>query len=251
MFKKISKRQIGFSVAVIAICACAFCVYKWLFAAPFMYAGTLETSRVILTSHVSSDVKEIYAAEGSNVSAGDALMELSCDMQKISATQIDNDYERIVELHKRDHASQAELDAITARKNTNDLQLQWCHVTSPIDGIVTAKFREVGESVAPGTTLITISNPSDIWAYFYVPYDMLYKLSVGQHVVGVLPEADNMQFDGQIIKISETAEFTPKNVQTREERMRLVYGIKVKFDNTDKILKSGMTIESDLINANK
>ena len=81
--------------------------------------------------------------------------------------------------------------------------------------------------------------------------DMLYKLSVGQHVVGVLPEADNMQFDGQIIKISETAEFTPKNVQTREERMRLVYGIKVKFDNTDKILKSGMTIESDLINANK
>ncbi|MDE6478007.1 MAG: HlyD family efflux transporter periplasmic adaptor subunit, partial [Alphaproteobacteria bacterium] len=89
--------------------------------------------------------------------------------------------------------------------------------------------------------------PYDIWAYFYVPYDMLHKLRVGQSVTGLLPEAPDQTFPGRIIKISEEAEFTPKNVQTREERTRLVYGIKVKFDNPNLTLKSGMTIESNLI----
>ncbi|MBQ5700385.1 MAG: secretion protein HlyD, partial [Alphaproteobacteria bacterium] len=83
--------------------------------------------------------------------------------------------------------------------------------------------------------------------YFYVPYTMLYKLKIGQNVTGILPEAGNMKFAGRIIKISEVAGFTPKNVQTRDERMRLVYGVKVQFENPDLILKSGMTIESTLM----
>ena len=251
MSKKINKRLVYY---ILGGCAAVFGgIWLWriLFPAPFMYAGALESTNVILTSRVASDVQDVYVSEGDTVATGDALMELSCDTQKISASQIDNDYKRIAELHSRDHASQAELDAASVRKNTNDLQLKWCHVTSPIDGVITTRFREVGEAVAPGTTLITVTNPRDIWAYFYVPYDTLYKLSVGQHVIGILPEANNKKFDGRIVKISESAEFTPKNVQTREERMRLVYGVKVKFDNPDLILKAGMTIESDLTNADK
>lgn len=251
MSKKINKRYAYYILGGCAIIIGGIWLWRVIFPAPFMYAGALESTNVILTSHVASDVQNVYVSEGDKVVAGDALIELSCDTQKISAAQIDNDYQRVVQLHSRDHASQAELDAVTARKNTNDLQLKWCHVTSPIDGIITTRFREVGEAVAPGTTLITVTNPYDIWAYFYVPYDILYKLSVGQHVIGILPEANDMKFDGHIVKISETAEFTPKNVQTREERMRLVYGVKVKFDNSDLVLKAGMTIESDLTNADK
>ena len=144
--------------------------------------------------------------------------------------------------------SQAEFDVIARNKQDNDLKLEWCNITSPIDGMVITKFREVGEVVAPGTVLISVANPYDIWAYFYVPYEMLHQLRVGQFVVGTLPEAPDKTFNGKIIKISEEAEFTPKNVQTSEERMRLVYGVKVKFDNSDLTLKSGMTIESSLIN---
>ncbi|MBR1380681.1 MAG: HlyD family efflux transporter periplasmic adaptor subunit [Alphaproteobacteria bacterium] len=245
---KITKRQYVYAGICAAMCIAGYVVYRCWFCVPFMYAGTLETSRVVLSARVASDVSQIHVAEGDTVSAGDALIDLSCDTQRVSAPQIDNDYNRIVELFRREHASQAELDAATARKNGNDLQLSWCHVTSPINGTVTTRFREVGEIVAPGTPLITISNPDDIWAYFYVPYDVLYKLRVGQTVTGILPEASNMRFSGHIVKISENAEFTPKNVQTREERMRLVYGVKVRFDNPDLTLKSGMTIESDLIN---
>ncbi len=137
---------------------------------------------------------------------------------------------------------------MTRNKQDNDLKLDWCQIKSPIDGMVMTKFREVGEIVSPGAPLLSLANPYDIWAYFYVPYDTLHKLRVGQPVIGLLPEAPDKTFPGRIIKISEEAEFTPKNVQTREERTRLVYGVKVKFDNPDLTLKSGMTIESNLLN---
>lgn len=77
---------------------------------------------------------------------------------------------------------------------------------------------------------------------------MLYRLKIGQRITGILPEASDRTFSGRIIKINEEAEFTPKNVQTRAERTRLVYGVKVRFDNPDLMLKAGMTIESALIN---
>jgi HlyD family secretion protein len=63
-----------------------------------------------------------------------------------------------------------------------------------------------------------------------------------------LPELNNREFDGKIIKINDEAEFTPKNVQTRSERERLVFGVKVSFlgANDQEILKPGMTIEVKL-----
>lgn len=215
---------------------------------PFVYAGTLETTKVVISARVSSDILNFSVSEGDMVSAGDNLMNLSCDSYKILARQIDADYDRATALVAKDHMSQAEFDVLSRNKQDNDLKLSWCRITSPIDGMVITKFREIGEIVAPGTALLSLANPYDIWAYFYVPYEMLHKLHVGQSVVGILPQADNMQFPGKIIKISEEAEFTPKNVQTREERTRLVYGVKVRFENPDLILKSGMTIDSTLIN---
>lgn len=243
------KKIITISAIAAVVAVLGFVVVKHIIASrPFVYAGTLETTKVILSSRVSSDISAFYVAEGDSVRTGDVLMEMSCDTYKIMATQINNDYERAVALMEKGHVSQAEYDVLARNKQDNDLKLSWCRVQSPIDGMVITKFREIGEVVAPGTTLISLANPYDIWAYFYVPYGMLYKLRVGQTVSGFLPEAENMKFRGKIIKISEEAEFTPKNVQTREERTRLVYGVKVQFENPDLTLKSGMTIESTLLN---
>lgn len=214
---------------------------------PFLYAGTLETTKVIVSARVPSDIADVLVAEGAEVESGQSLMVLSCDAYKILAKQIDNDYDRVIKLMERGHISNAEYDSLVRTKQDNDLKLSWCNVKSPINGIITTAFREVGELVAPGMPLMAIANPYNIWAYFYVPYSMLYRLRVGQEVIGILPEADNIKFQGRIIKINEIAEFTPKNVQTRDERTRLVYGVKVKFDNPDLILKAGMTIESSLL----
>lgn len=238
-------RACGIAAAVIIA---AFLVVKFVIShKPYSYAGTLETTKVIVSARVSSDISEFNVAEGDTVSNGQTLLTMSCDAYKILAQQIDNDYARADALVAKGHMSQAEYDVVARNKRDNDLKLSWCNVTSPIDGMVITKFREVGEIVAPGTTLVSLANPYDIWAYFYVPYDMLHKLNVGDNVVGTLPEANGKKFVGKIIKINEQAEFTPKNVQTREERTRLVYGVKVKFENPDLTLKSGMTIESTLL----
>lgn len=245
--EKVKKIFMISAIVVIAVVIGMLVVRYFIARRPFFYAGTLETSRVMVSSRVASDILEVYVTEGDNVSAGQPLLELSCDAYKILARQIDKDYERATQLVARGHVSDAEYDALTRNKQDNDLRLQWCRVVSPINGMVMAKFREVGEVVAPGAPLMSVANPYDIWAYFYVPYEVLYKLRVGQNVVGILPEADNQQFPGRIVKINEQAEFTPKNVQTRDERTRLIFGIKVQFENPDLILKSGMTIESTLL----
>lgn len=243
------KKMIRTCGIVAAVIVASFLVVKYVIAhKPYSYAGTLETTKVIISARVSSDISEFNVAEGDTVSSGQTLLTMTCDAYKILAQQIDNDYARADALVAKGHMSQAEYDVVARNKRDNDLKLSWCNVTSPIDGMVITKFREVGEIVAPGTTLVSLANPYDIWAYFYVPYDMLHKLNVGDDVVGTLPEANGKKFAGKIIKINEQAEFTPKNVQTREERTRLVYGVKVKFENPDLTLKSGMTIESTLLN---
>lgn len=247
--KKKKARRMAFIVGgVAAVCVGAVILKHVLTSGPFMYAGTLETTKVVVAARVASDISDVYVVEGDAVVRGQPLMELSCDTYKILATQIDNDYSRAQALSERGHMSQAEFDVLTRNKQDNDLKLQWCRVSAPMDGVVITKFREPGEVVAPGTALISLANPYEIWAYFYVPYTMLHRLHIGQTVEGILPEADNRQFTGKIVKISEEAEFTPKNVQTREERTRLVYGVKVMFDNPDLTLKAGMTIESALVN---
>ncbi len=251
MAAKKQKILIIATVALVVFVVAVLVYQHWASRRSFVYAGTLETTKVIVSARVPSDISDIFVVEGDMVQQGQSLIELSCDVYKILAKQIDGDYARAEALKERGHVSQAEFDVLTRTKQDNDLKLSWCRVAAPVDGMVVTKFREVGEVVGAGAPLISLANPYDIWAYFYVPHDALYKLQVGQSVIGVLPEAPDLRFQGRIIKIGEQAEFTPKNVQTRAERTRLVYGVKVQFDNPDLILKSGMTIESTLQNETK
>jgi HlyD family secretion protein len=72
------------------------------------------------------------------------------------------------------------------------------------------------------------------------------KISLGLSVDGFIPESKMKKIPGKIVHIKDEAEFTPRNVQTRKERTRLVYGVKVEFENSDGFLKPGMTIEIKL-----
>lgn len=223
-------------------------VRKLMFEKPFMYAATLETTKVYVASKVGSDIVSLPVYEGDEVKTGQEIAELSCDTYKVMARQINNDFERAAALVKKGHVSQADYDIAERNKRDNDLKLEWCHIKAPLDGIIVTKYKENGEIVATGESIVSIVNPYDVWAYFYVPHNEIYRLEVGQKITAVLPEDNNRKFIGHIVKIGEEAEFTPKNVQTRDERTRLVYGVKVQFENADLILKSGMTLESTLNN---
>lgn len=241
-----SKKKIMLLLSALAVVVLLIVLKMGVFTPDFTYAGTLETTKVIVSSKVNSDITDFPVVEGDAIKEGDLLLEMSCDDYKVRSNQINNDYERGLALLKKGNLSQAEFDGFERTKNDNDLRLEWCSVKAPINGTVITKFREKGEVVGVGTSLLSLADPYDIWAYFYIPHDMVYKMKVGQEIKGSLPELPGKAFKGKIIKINEEAEFTPKNVQTREERTRLVYGIKVRFENPELILKSGMTIESAL-----
>ncbi|MDR1288815.1 MAG: HlyD family efflux transporter periplasmic adaptor subunit [Holosporales bacterium] len=210
----------------------------------FMFAGTLDTTRVILSSKVAADIVYLPVEEGRPVKKGDLVAKLNDESFRIASRQIDAEFQRGLGLSKGKALSQSEFDKIRRSKEENDLCIRNCEVKAPIDGIVISKFRENGEYLNPGSNIISISDPKNIWAYFYVPYDMIHRLKIGDRVSGFLQEAPGKTFEGTIVKINETAEFTPKNVQTREERTRLIFGIKVCFENTSLELKPGMTMET-------
>jgi len=141
-------------------------------------------------------------------------------------------------------AARARVAALDAQLATLDKGLADAVVQSPVAGIVTAKLIDAGEMVAPRTPLIVVTDLDRAWANVYVDEPIVPRLKLGQKVTLVTDAGQRLE--GTISFISPKAEFTPRNVQTAEERSRLVYRIKVRTDNREGILKPGMPVEAEL-----
>jgi HlyD family secretion protein len=119
-------------------------------------------------------------------------------------------------------------------------------VVSPIDGVVLRKNLEVGETANPGVPILTLVDPKDVWLRAYVPETEVGRLKVGEPArVRVDAFADRV-FTGRLIEIGSEAEFTPRNVQTKKERVNLVFRIKIQIDNPDGLLKPGLPADADV-----
>jgi HlyD family secretion protein len=235
-------------IATAALIVTALAVKLLFFRGEFLYAGTLEATKVDLSARISSAIGAVRVQEGDRVTENQQLVALMCEDVKVASELANDNFRRTLSLYRTGTASQETLDQVKNRKEDADVRLGWCAVRSPISGTVLSRYHEPGEWVNPGTKLLTLANIRDIWAYIYVPQTEVSKLQVGMKLKGRLPELNNREFDGTIIKINDEAEFTPKNVQTRSERERLVFGVKVSFlgSNEQEILKPGMTIEVKL-----
>jgi HlyD family secretion protein len=154
-------------------------------------------------------------------------------------------------LRRANAATREEEDHTRAAHDDAALRVSWCNVAAPLTGTVLTRYHEPGEQVAPGTKLFTLADLRQVWVYVYVPQPLLAQLRIGMELSGHLPELQDRAVTGRVIKINDEAEFTPKNVQTREERTRLVYGVKVLFKNPNGLLKPGMPIEVALPEAEK
>jgi HlyD family secretion protein len=240
-------------IAALVVIAAAIAVKLLFFRGVFLYAGTLEATKVDLSARISSAISEVNVQEGDHIAEKQELVRLACEDIKVASQLANENYKRTLGLYRADTASQETMDQIRNKKQDTDVRLEWCSVLSPISGTVLSRYHEPGEWVNPGTKLLTLANIRDIWAYIYVPQPEVSRLKVGMVLKGYLPELHDSEFDGKIIKINDEAEFTPKNVQTRAERERLVFGVKVSFlgQNEKEILKPGMTIEVKLPESGK
>ncbi|MEO8666736.1 MAG: efflux RND transporter periplasmic adaptor subunit [Ignavibacteria bacterium] len=128
------------------------------------------------------------------------------------------------------------------KKNIED-----CTVRSPIDGIVTKRFIEIGEYVTPGASLLNISDLQLVKLVIYVTEEQLGKVKLGQAADVNIDTYKDKIYKGEVIFISTEAEFTPKNIQTQDERTKLVYAVKIQIPNPSFELKSGMPADAKLI----
>jgi HlyD family secretion protein len=119
-------------------------------------------------------------------------------------------------------------------------------IFSPLEGVVLRKNLEVGELASPGVPILTLMKPSDIWVRAYVPEEEVGRIKVGSKALVAVDAYPARRFPGRIIEIASEAEFTPRNVQTKKERVTLVFRIKIAVDNPEGILKPGMPADADI-----
>lgn len=121
-------------------------------------------------------------------------------------------------------------------------------ITAPFDGVVTVRHREAGEAISPGAPVLTVLDPSDRWVRIYVREDQMGLVRLGLAAQISSDTYPDRVYLGEVVFIGSEAEFTPRNVQTAEERIKLVYPVKVRITgDPDFELKPGIPADVTLL----
>jgi len=141
----------------------------------------------------------------------------------------------------------AEIARSTASIAMIDSQLADTIVASPVDGVVLVKAADVGEVLAPGTTVVTVGDIDHPWLRGYVNETDLGKIKLGAKAKVTTDSYPGKVYQGRVTFISSEAEFTPKQIQTEQERVKLVYRIKIEMENPRRELKSNMPADAEIV----
>jgi HlyD family secretion protein len=155
-------------------------------------------------------------------------------------------YEIAVEGSRKEEiqAGEAVKEAAEAQVQLIERQLEDATITIPIDGVISERYVELGEVVSVGSLIATVIDLKNVWVMAYVSERNLGKIKLGQEGKIKVDSFPDKEFPGKVTFISPEAEFTPKNIQTKEERVKLVFGIKIEIDNPDQELKPGMPADA-------
>lgn len=144
-----------------------------------------------------------------------------------------------------------EIDAARARVQGADAQIATLEkqkddatVRAPIAGVVTERILDPGEMAAPRAPVAVMTDLDHAWAEVFVDEPQVPRMALGQEATVITDAGDRLP--GKVTFISSKAEFTPRNVQTAEDRSKLVYRVKVSVDNTKGVLKQGMPVEAEI-----
>ncbi len=175
--------------------------------ADFLASGAFEAVEVVVAAEAPGRLLDLALEEGQTVRAGQVLGHVDC--QPLPANNV-------------------------------DLLLKHCTVVAPMDGVVLVKYAQVGEYAAPGRALLKLADTRHLILRAYVTAAQLSQVKVGQSVElrADFGEEGFRVYHGKVTWVSAKSEFTPKTIQTRDERANLVYAVKVAVEN-DGLLKLG------------
>ena len=125
-------------------------------------------------------------------------------------------------------------------------RLEQTRLVATLDGVVLHKNMEVGETAVPGQSILTLMDPRDLWLRAYVPETEIARVKLGQPATLAVDAFPGRVFQGTVSEIASEAEFTPKNVQTKKERVNLVFRVKIAVQNPDGTLKPGLPADAEV-----
>ncbi len=144
-------------------------------------------------------------------------------------------------------ARRSEIDRTRAQVGMTQAQIADTTIVSPIDGVVLVKAAEAGEVIAAGTTIVSLGDIAHPWLRAYINETDLTRIKLGDKARLSTDSISGKTYEGRISFISSQAEFTPKQIQTKEERVKLVYRIKIDVDNPHQELKNNMPVDGEIL----
>jgi HlyD family secretion protein len=142
--------------------------------------------------------------------------------------------------------ARAQLRQAEAAVHLVDAQIAQLTLIAPMDGVVTARSGQAGETTTAGSPLLTVANLDEVTLVIYIPENRIGQVRLGQEVEVRVDSFPERTFVGHVASIAGEAEFTPRNVQTQEERVNLVFAVKVRIPNPDGALKPGMPADATI-----
>ncbi|MDD5495666.1 MAG: efflux RND transporter periplasmic adaptor subunit [Candidatus Omnitrophica bacterium] len=272
------KRKINLTVAIalvaiIAIGSGLFVLIKRAHKSNIIkVSGNIEGNDVRISFRVEGQIENLVADEGTVLKVGQVVARLKTDeLRKIrdeakgslEAAQhqykLDwDDYLRAENLYlggaisaqQRDAAKtqalsdQSNIDQLRASLELAQTRLGFCELASPLNGYVIAKSAEQGEVVQVGAPVFTAVDLNDVWVTAYINETDLGRVKLNQKAYVKTDSYPDKKYNGWISFICQQTEFTPKYIQTTEERVKYVYRIKVRVDNSSLDLKPGMPADA-------
>jgi HlyD family secretion protein len=172
---------------------------------------------------------------------------------EVAAAAVDQAREQLRALEsgprrERIAAQRAAVASADAAVRQATAQLDHAVIRAPFDGRITIRHREPGEAVQPGQPILTLMDPNDRWVRIYVAEDRTGAVRLDQPAVITSDTFEDEAYEGRVVFIAREAEFTPRNVQTREERVKLVYAVRVEITgDPDFVLKPGVPADVRLL----
>ncbi|HRS75425.1 MAG TPA: efflux RND transporter periplasmic adaptor subunit, partial [Anaerolineaceae bacterium] len=199
-----------------------------------------DYQRMLTTSAADSIIlarSRVAVAQATLDNARDALLALQTGDQSLQVVAAQKAAEAAASMVKQ---AEAGLDQAKQALNMAQLQLDRTTITSPVDGVVLTRSVEVGDLAVAGGTVMRVANLDTLDLVVYLPEDQYGQVKIGDMVDITVDSFAGETFKGTIVRISDEAEFTPKNVQTESGRKSTVYAIKIQVQNLDHRLKPGM-----------
>jgi HlyD family secretion protein len=143
--------------------------------------------------------------------------------------------------------AQAQVNQAKAALSTLQVQLEKMTLYSPLSGVVSNRAIYAGETASPGATLMTVANLDEVKLTVYIPENRYGRVQLGQQVDIQVDSFPGKVYQGKVVYISSEAEFTPRNVQTKEERVNTVFAVKILIPNPGHDLKPGMPADATIV----